>query len=85
MASGVKPWKGSVNFGSRVWVKMYLQKGSTGVFWGSAQVLHLIGRCIPDSDVQVSSTCCKRNIGRMKLTKDDKRFRVQIVPPQFLT
>ena len=44
MASGVKTLRGRVNFSTRVWEKTYLQKGSKGVFWGSAQVLHLIVR-----------------------------------------
>ena len=45
------------------------QKESSG---GSAQVLHLIARWISLLELQVSSTCCKRNKCRMKLTSVDK-------------
>ena len=83
--AGSKPWKGRVNFGTKTWEQTYLQKGSKGVFWSSAQVLHLIARWVPCLDLQESGTCCKRNNCRMKLTKVDKGFHVQIVPPQFLT
>ena len=45
------------------------QEESSG---GSAQVLHLIARFIPLLELQVSSTCCRCNKCRMKLTKVDK-------------
>ena len=45
------------------------QEESSG---GSAQVLHLIARFIPLLELQVSSTCCRCNKCRMKLTKFDK-------------
>ena len=45
--AGSKPWKGRVNFDTRSWEKLYLQKGSKGVFWGSARMLHLIEMWVP--------------------------------------